>query len=388
MRALHRLTATEVKKAGPGKYADGGGLWLFKSRDGAGKWVFRYTHFGRRREMGLGSAATVSLKQARELAARWREVTNSGQDPIKLRDAEAKSVSRADTSLRAIAEEAFEARKAELKRDGKAGRWFSPLELHILPKLGKTPVEEIDQRDIREVLAPIWHTKADTARKALGRLLIVLKHATALGLDVDLQATVKAKALLGQTRHQGKHIDALSWQEVPDFYASLDEPTITHLSLRLLILTGMRSRPIRYLRLEQLEGDIWTVPGEEMKGRKGRTPDFRVPLSTEAQHVIALAKPYARDGYLFPSARKGVISDATMARLMERRGMSARPHGFRSSLRVWLAEQTDASHEISERILGHSVGTPISRAYQRSDQIEQRRVLLQAWNDYISHHDR
>ena len=60
----------------------------------------------------------------------------------------------------------------------------SPLTLHVLPKLGKVPVTDLDQRDIRDTLAPIWHTKADTARKAMNRLALVLKHAAALGLDM------------------------------------------------------------------------------------------------------------------------------------------------------------------------------------------------------------
>jgi integrase len=116
--------------------------------------------------------------------------------------------------------------RPELKGDGKAGRWFSPLELHVLPKLGKMPVAEIDQRDIRDTLAPIWHTKAETARNALNRLGIVLRRAAALGLDVDLQATDKAAALLGKRRHIAKHIEALPWKEVPGFYATLEEPSL------------------------------------------------------------------------------------------------------------------------------------------------------------------
>ncbi|QRI62745.1 hypothetical protein JQ506_18195 [Shinella sp. PSBB067] len=67
------------------------------------------------------------------------------------------------------------------------------------------------------------------------------------------------------------------------------------------------------------EGDAWTIPGGKQKGRKDKTPDFRVPLVPETLSLIKQTKPLARDGYLFPSIRKGVISDATMARLMERR---------------------------------------------------------------------
>ncbi len=101
-----------------------------------------------------------------------------------------------------------------------AGRWFSPLELHVLPKLGKVPVAEIDQLDIRDTLAPIWHTKADTARKAINRLSICMTHAAALGLDVDLQATDKARALLGKQRHKVVNVPSVPWQEVPAFDTS------------------------------------------------------------------------------------------------------------------------------------------------------------------------
>jgi integrase len=254
----------------------------------------------------------------------------------------------------------------------------------VLPKLGKVPVTDLDQRDIRDTLAPIWHTKADTARKALNRLSIVLKHAAALGLDVDLQATEKAKALLGKSRHVPKNIPAMAWSDVPDFYASLEEPTLTHLALRLLILTGARSSPVRKFRLEQIEGDVWTVPGEGMKGRKGATPDHRVSLSREAKRIIDIARPHARNGFLFPNTRGGVISDMTLSRHMERRGLEARPHGFRASLRTWLDEATDAPFEVSEAMIAHVADGSVVRAYRRTDFLEQRRALSERWADYVT----
>lgn len=384
MPALHKLSTVRIKSAPPGKYSDGGGLWLHKREDGGAQWVLRVTVHGRRREMGLGRLEDVSAKEAREHAAKWQAVVRDGKDPIKERERERREAAKPLNTLDNIAADAFEARKAELKGDGKAGRWFTPLELHVLPKLGKVPVEELDQQDIKNTLAPIWHTKADTARKAMNRLSIVMRHAAALGLDVDLQACEKAKALLGKTRHVAQNIPSLSWQEVPTFYASLEEPTVTHLALRLLILTGVRSAPLRYIKLDQIQDDIWIVPGEAMKGRKGSNTDFRVPLSLEALRVIELAKPHARDGFLFPSTRKGVISDATMARLMERRDMEARPHGFRSSLRTWLAEATDAPHEVAETVLQHVAGTSVQLAYRRTDYLEQRRVLMERWGQLLT----
>jgi integrase len=379
-RPLNKLSAQSVKAAKAGKYSDGGGLWIFKNDVSGGKWVLRVHVHGRRREMGLGGYPAVSLKEARLEADKWRGVARLGQDPIKLREKQARDEARNLHLLRDVALDAFESRKAELKGDGKAGRWFSPLELHVLPKLGKFPVSEIDQRDIRDTLAPIWHDKAETARKAMNRLGICLRHAAALGLDVDLQATDKAKALLGQQRHQTLNTPALHWHEVPAFYQTLTAGTVTELAVQLLILTAVRSYPLRTLHLDQIEGDVWTIPAEAMKGRKGATSDFRVPLSTEALTVIEQAKPFARDSFLFPGLKRGVISDATMSKFMDRRGMTERPHGFRSSFRDWVAEATNAPREVAETCLGHVAGGKVERAYRRTDFLEQRRTLMERWS--------
>lgn len=376
--ATNRLSASTVKAAPAGKHADGGGLWLVKRPDGGAQWVLRVTPHGRRREMGLGSYPDVSLKEARESAEQWRALVRQGLDPIKERERQRRDAARNIHKLTDISLDAFESRKAELKGDGKAGRWFSPLELHILPKLGQVPVSDIDQKDIRDTLAPIWHIKAETARKAMNRLGIVLRHAAALGLDVDLQATDKAKALLGKQRHTVTNVPSLAWQDVPDFYQSLGG-SVTELALRLLILTGVRSGPLRNIHMDQIEGDVWTIPAEDMKGRKGATKEFRVPLSAEAQRVIAEARKFARDGFLFPGVKRGVISDMTMTALMDRRGMKERPHGFRTSLRVWLAEATNAPHDVAEMCISHVVGSKTVQAYKRTDFLEQRRVLMERW---------
>jgi integrase len=384
MRATNRLSSQFVKTAPVGKHCDGAGLWLVKRDDGGAQWVQRITVHGRRREMGLGGYPALGLANARKLSERWRNVASAGRDPVKEREAEERAARREDITLTILTADAFESRKAELKGDGTAGRWLSPLTLHVLPKLGRVPVTDLDQRDIRDTLAPIWHTKADTARKAMNRLSIVLKHAAALGLDVDLQATEKAKALLGKTRHVPKNIPAMVWADVPGFYASLEEPTLTHLALRLLMLTGLRSAPLRTIRLDQIEDDVWTVPAEAMKGRKGATEAFRVPLSLEAQRIIDLARPHARNGFLFPNTRGGVISDMTLSRMMERRGLEARPHGFRTSLRTWLAETTDAPHEVAEAMLAHVTDGSVVRAYRRTDYLEQRRALSERWADHVT----
>ncbi|WP_080111445.1 tyrosine-type recombinase/integrase [Brucella abortus] len=384
MRAINRLSARAATTLGPGKHNDGTGLWLHKRPDGGGQWILRVTIHGRRREMGLGSALEVSLKEAREAAEKWRAMVRSNIDPIKERERQKREAARNLHLLKDVAIDAFESRKAELKGDGDAGRWFSPLEHHILPKLGKVPVADIDQKDIRDTLAPIWHSKAETARKAINRLAICMRHAAALGLDVDLQATEKARALLGKQRHKAQNIPAMPWQEVPAFYATLTDDSVTHLAMRLLILTGVRSGPLRSIHESQIDGNVWTIPGEAMKGRKDATNDFRVPLTVEAMKVIDIARRHARDGFLFPNVRSGVISDMTLGMFMRRAKLEARPHGFRSSLRDWIAETTDTPHDIAETVLGHTVGGSVERAYRRTDFLEQRRVLMERWANHVA----
>jgi integrase len=379
LRALNKLSAQTIKVAEPGKYSDGGGLWFYKRPDGGAQWVMRVTVHGRRREMGLGPYPEVSLRDARDAANDARALVRQGLDPIRERERQRREAARKLHILNDIALDAFESRKAELKGDGKAGRWFTPLELHVLPKLGKVPVGEIDQRDIRDTLAPIWHTKADTARKAMNRLGLCLKHAAALGLDVDIQATDKARALLGRQRHTPKNVPALPWQDVPGFYRSLSGGSVTELALRLLILTAVRSFPLRHIHEDQIDGEVWTIPAQSMKGRVGATSDFRVPLSSEAQSVIEDARKFSRDGFLFSGVRKGVISDMTMSAFMKRRGLEARPHGFRSSFRDWCAEATNTPREVAETALGHVSGGSVERAYRRTDFLEQRLALMERW---------
>ena len=377
------LTSAFLKSAPTGKHIDGAGLWFIKRPDGGAQWMLRISLGGKRREMGLGGFPDVALKEARELAADYRKMARQGVDPIKMRSQQRREALRPKSNLADIAEAAYAAKKAELKNDGINARWFSPLKLHVLPKLGNLSVEDITQQDIAQTLKPIWETKAETAKKAINRLNIVFTYAAAAGLDVDLNAIAKAKALLGKQRRQTQNTPAVSWSEVPAFYETLAEPTTVNLALKLLILTGVRSYAVRNARVDQFDGKTWIIPPENMKGQLHQVSEFRVPLSSEAQEVIAIAKQFERNGYLFAGVRRGVISDASMSRLMERRGMAERPHGFRSSLRTWLAECTNASEEVAETVLAHKVGSKVTRAYRRTDHFDERAILMERWAQHV-----
>lgn len=382
-RFSNRLTTLTLRSLPPGKHLDGAGLYLIKPDANTGRWMLRYRQFGRRRDMGLGGWPRVGLGDARRAAEAARRLVDDGVDPISARKLKTKA---SQHLLRDVAKDCFDARKPELRGEGMAGRWYSPIEVHLLPKLGSTPVVSLNQVIIKDTLAQLWKAKPVTAQRALDRLGIILRYAAAMGLEVDLQATAKARLLLGKPRHQVQHIPAMAWSEVPAFYRSLGDLSATHLALRFLILTGMRSAPVRHAAFPQIDFDakVWTVPADLMKGIAGHTDDFRVPLSSEALRVIEVAtSSVSRNGLLFPG-EVGIIGDMTLSRHMLRRGLAARPHGFRTSLRVWLAEQTDATREVAETTLAHTVGSKVERAYRRTDLLDQRRKYLEAWAQFVS----
>lgn len=372
------LSHFEAKSLPQGKHSDGQGLWLVKRSKAHGKWVVRLVVYNKRREMGLGRWPDVSIAEARSLAELARKSLRAGNDPVFERR-RAKRAGRPLTVKEAV-EGCFDARKAELKGNGEAGRWMSPLSVHVIPKIGAHPIEKVDQHVLRELLEPIWNAKPEAAAKALNRIGQTLRHAAALGLSVDLQATMKARALLGKQRHEVEHIPSLPYKDAPAFYASLvASSTVSALALRFLMLTLGRTSEVRLATFDEISGDVWTLAPDRTKTGTGR----RIPLVSEVMSVVAKAREVSMNNFLFPAIGGKPLSDAAMAKFMKDRTLAARPHGFRATFRTWAEEQTDATHEVKEAALGHVVDTGVVGAYQRSDRFEKRRALLAQWEKFL-----
>lgn len=372
------LTQMKARNLGPGKHFDGQGLMLVKSRKDAGKWLLRLVVDGRRREMGLGRWPDVSIAEARENASNARKKLRGGTDPVAERRKAVRKVKR--LSVADAVQACFEARQAELKGDGKAGRWLSPLTTHVLPKIGTMAIEDVDQHELKRLLEPIWHEKPDTARKAMNRINLTLKHAAALDLDVDLQAVMKAQALLGKRRHTVQHIPSLTYAEAPAFYkllCTLKFPSA--FALRFLILTVARTSEVRLATYAEIEGEVWVIPAERTKTGN----EHKVPLTDEAMQVVEKVRAGTGSNFLFTTDKGKPLSDMAMSGLMKREKMTARPHGFRSTFRTWAEECTDAPFEVKETVLGHRVGNEVERAYQRSDLFQSRKKLLKKWGNFL-----
>ncbi len=258
---------------------------------------------------------------------------------------------------------------------------MSPLSVHILPKLGKLPVEELDQHLIKETLDGIWHKKPEAAEKALNRPSLTLKHAAALGLDVDLQATMKARALMGKQRRTTEHIPSMPYEDAPAFYQRLKAMEgVSPVALRFLMLTLGRTSEVRLATFDEIAADIWLLTAE----RRKVGPDFRIPLSTEALRLVKDRRSASATAYLYTAYQGEALPVDAKAKVVGEAGLEARPHGFRATFRTWAEEQTDAAFELKEACLGHVVDTGVVGAYQRSDRLVRRRALMTTWAEFLT----
>jgi integrase len=381
-----KLTARKVETAKRGKYSDGGNLYLIVSETGARKWVLRFTWRGRPKEMGLGSAASVPLADAREKAASARRKIAQGLNPIDER--------KRDGGIPTFGEMADDVREtlsAGFRNEKHKAQWKSTLETYTAPLRAK-PVDTIATDDVLAVLKPIWTTKAETASRVRGRIEKVLDAAKAKGFREGenparwrghLDHLLPRPSKLARGHHA-----ALPYEDVAAFIAKLREREATSaLALELCILTAARSGEILGMRWSEvdLNRKIWTVPADRMKA--GR--EHRVPLSSRAIAILRQLEKLKAGEFVFAGrARNKPLSNMAMEMVLRRMKIkSATVHGFRSSFRDWAGNVSNFPREITETALAHVIGDKAEQAYRRSDALEKRRKLMEAWANYCEPKD-
>jgi integrase len=378
-----KLTARKVQTAKPGKYSDGGNLYLVVSETGSRKWVLRFTWRGKPKEKGLGSAASVPLADAREKAATARRKIAQGINPID----EPKSEGRIPT-FGELADDVRQSLSKGFRNEKHKAQWKATLETYAAPLRAK-PVDTVTTDDVLAVLKPIWMTKAETASRVRGRVEKVLDAAKAKGFrDGENPARWRGHLdhLLPRPSKLARgHHAAMPYEDVAAFIADLRKREATAaLALELCILTAARSGEILGMQWSEidLEKKNWTVPANRMKA--GR--EHRVPLSSRAVAILRqLEKPRTGD-LVFPGqARNKPLSNMAMEMMLRRMKIhDATVHGFRSSFRDWAGNVSNFPRELVETALAHVIGDKAEQAYRRSDALEKRRKLMDAWAAYCA----
>jgi integrase len=378
---MGNLTAVQVRNLrAAGRYSDGNGLLLVVGKTGRASWILRVQADGRRRDIGLGSYPDVSLGEARETAAALRRQYKAGIDVV----AERKRVKEFIPSFREAAKTVHAEHKASWKNGKHQAQWLATLETYAFPSIGDRLVSEIEGPAIRDVLAAIWLTKPETARRVRQRIGTVLDWAYAKGFRTAEAPMRSVSRGLPRQPKKTAHFAAMPFSEIPAFIKKVSERvSVGRLALEFLILNASRSGEVRGARWSEidLEKKLWTIPAMRMKVEKPHV----VPLSDAAVAVLERAELFRCEvsDLVFPGQRaKQPLSDMTLLKIIRDMDAGVTVHGFRSSFRDWAAEMTTYQGEVAEAALAHAIPNKVEAAYRRTDFLEKRRSLMQEWASF------
>jgi integrase len=380
-----KLSARAVATSKPGRYGDGGGLYLVVSPSGARKWVFRFSFGGKVTEAGLGSAAVVSLAEARDKARDARKQVQAGANPIEAKR-RAALIAAGTPTFGAIADALIAAKETEWRNEKHRAQWRMTLEHYAAP-LRSRLVDEIDTTAVLAVLTPLWQAKPETASRLRGRIEAVLDAAKAQGYRSGENPAAWRGHLSHLLPKRGKltrgHHAAMAYQDVPAFVARLRQrDAMAALALEFCILTTTRSGEVLGARWSEINmaAKVWTVPAGRMKAAR----EHRIPLADCALAILEKLSEARTGDLVFSGQRAGkALSSMAMEMVLRRMRLDGvTVHGFRSAFRDWAGNETHFPREVAEAALAHVIGDKAEQAYRRGDALEKRRGLMEAWANY------
>ncbi len=287
-----------------------------------------------------------------------------------------------------VADALVEAKQAEWRNAKHKAQWKMTLEVYAA-SLRSRPVDEIDTEAVLNVLQPIWHEKPETASRLRGRIENVIDAARARGFIPQNEANPARwrghldKLLAKRMKLTRGHHAAMAYDDVPAFMSRLKErEAMAALCLEFVILTACRSDEALSAKWAEVDLDkkLWTVPAERMKAAR----EHRVPLAPRAVEMLEKLAKSKTSEFVFAGHKENrPLSGMAMNMMLRRLKVDkVTVHGFRSSFRDWAGNETHFPRELAEAALAHVIGDKAEQAYRRSDALEKRRALMEAWANH------
>ena len=388
------LSATAINNAKPKdkpyKLADEKGLYLFIQATGSKLWRFDYRFLGKRKTLALGSYPDVSLSHARDKRDKARSLLANEPpiDPSENRKAEkASQQSNGENSFEVIAREWWQTHmknKAASHKD-KVIRRF---ELYLFPWIGSKPIADITAPQMLQVVKRIETlNKLETAHRALQTAGQVFRYAVQTGRAIR-DVTVDLKGALPPTSI--KHMAAFTEpKQIAELLRAIDGFGGT-----LTVQCALKLSPLVFVRPSELRQAKWRdidLDAGEWRYLVSKTKtDHLVPLSTQAIDILRTIHPLSGHGeYVFQGGHSPLrpMSEAAVNAALKRMGYDTQSeitgHGFRAMARTILHERLNIDPHIIEHQLAHKVPDALGAAYNRTKFIEQRKLMMQQWADYL-----
>lgn len=391
-RSTRPLTNTEVKQAKPKakeyNLADGGGLALKVKPSGSKNWVFNYIRpfLNKRTNIGFGTYPAVSLLEARKLRDEARSLLAKNIDPKEHRDKEYAQQEQAySNTLEAVATAWFEIKKSSITENYAEGLWRS-LELHVFPTLGKTPIHKLEAPQVIKALEPISAKGSlETVKRVIQRLNEVMVYAVNTGIIKANPLTSINKAFKSP---KVKNMPTLRPEQLPELMQAVNQASIKRTTKALLewqlhtITRPSEAAGTKWAEID-FENQLWLIPAARMKKNR----EHKVPLSPQALALLEYMKPISgHREHVFPADRnpKQHTNSQTVNMALKRMGYAGQlvSHGLRALASTTLNEQ-GFDPDVIETALAHVDSNEVRAAYNRSEYLEKRRVMLEWWSDHI-----
>ena len=359
----------------------GHGLTLMVTPSGAKCWYQRIILDGTAVNIGLGGFPDVSLAQARDRAVTNRAKVIAGEDPRRPRTARPRLRTAAggatlgecmDAVMAAMAPRWKNAAKTE-------AQWRSSL--RRVPGLLAMPVAEVTAPIALETLQAVMNGTPTVAKDLRARLAKGVNRAVVQGLRADNPFDLIGPELVEPRGMRGNHASMPPGQVPAAVAAMLAADTPSTLALAFQVATAMRPMEAHRARWSEIDGkgSVWTIPASRMKAGA----EHRVPLSALACAVLERARRHSGGALVFPAPRGGLMALSRPAQTMTALGFDAfTAHGFRASFKTWAGE-SGQERELAELSLAHRIGDAVEQAYARSDLLQRRRAVMDAWSAHL-----
>lgn len=386
------LTNTEVKQAKikDKEYtlADGAGLQLRVRPNGAKLWILKYSqpYTKKRTNLSLGKYPQVSLAQARSKREELKVLLAENIDPKTYRDQQEQKVKEAlENTFGVYADKWFQLKKTQVKLETAEHAWKN-LNRHILPVFENVPVHLVKPKLVLDTFKPLQAKGSYETIKRLCRIVNeIMRLAVAAGvIDVNYLADITKLFPAPQKTNMA----TIEPSRLPDLMKAIAFSNISK-PIRCLVEWQLHTmtRPIeaasaRWENIDFVE-KVWVIPEERMKMKKPHI----IPLSKHALTLLELIKAMSGNSeYLFPS-RSSIKSHANSQSVnmaLKRMGFAGElvSHGLRALASTTLNEQGFDS-DVIEAALAHVDKNEVRRAYNRSEYLERRRVLMTWWSEHI-----
>lgn len=382
MPSINRLNDQKCRAARPRERAyklfDGASLYLYVSPKGAKIWRWQYRIAGKQQTLTIGAYPRISLRDARERRDTARTALEAGEDPA----APKKAASGRGMTLTQAAQAYWAGREdvSDIYRTNAT----RALAMHVEPTLGVRPIASITREDVMGVLstmngAGLYVYVRKVRRWASQVFDWAIEHGHA---RVNPCQAIRPEKAFG--RRPVQHHASLPLAEVGGFLRrlALEPPVLSHQACLLLLLTWARTDELRGMRWDEIEGDLWRIPGPRMK----RRIEHLVPLSRQAIALLEALRARRVSEFVFPNDRRldRSMSENSVLYLIGRIGYGGRltGHGFRTMGSTW-ANEAGFNADAIERQLAHAPEDAIRAVYNQAQYLPERRKILQAWADWL-----